>query len=846
MRKESFKDLVQNNYQVITKVLEETLEPLFTGQKEPEKYNDTIFRTLFLNRPLFPKQVEFVAAVEEYHKTNKCCIGFSDTGTGKTSMATALASLGTHKVIFIEVPPHLIEKTNREIDEVLGSNFDYDVIIVDSYKDIKALTKKGIKLNHHKTIYIVSKEKAKTTYTTTQMFIKRLSKATRYIKNPISGKREKITWKQYSYHCTHCYSEIKAVSQEDYIEYLDKNSCSEAEADENFFPSKKSQKKCKNCHHIIAGPNTKKKSSFKDYYRRVTKYGNKIGQHRLIAIKHNIGVYEFLKRYGIKNRISLGITDEFHESKGGDSLRGNGTSTLISMSQSFIGLTGTLLGGYASDAFYLLYRLFPHFMKKELGFNWNDVMEFETMFGGIEEHFDVESYDPLTGNFTAGNRSYGRHKRPDLSPRLFDAIMPFCIFLRLDEIKFFEGSLSLPAYKEFKHIIEAEDDFLDSYYKYASKLVEVAKEEAGRKANKKEVLISYPQPTNALRRLSKDTLLIPDMMYDEQVFTYEVQTKVIDPISKKRVDLVQQKSVTYTPPFTRAQKPMTNKMQKLIEIIHDNNARGRKVLIYCDFISDGVREEIEKSIRANTTYKVEILPDEISAINREKYIKSLDVDALITNPERVKTGLDLIEYPTIVYYEQAYTTFNVFTLRQASKRSWRIGQTQEVEVHAIAYASTQQQTAFTKMGGKINTSAGIEGRLSNGEDMASMAEDENMQIAMARAIMAEQYGDNKASSSSSVIDLNARDWDKFEQYYLNHLDVFKIDPTAYDEYSPKQRNEDLLPSIKKVITHPTPLASVEVVTEVIVEADIKEEQTQEIEQVVYESTLKKRVQLSLF
>ncbi len=46
------------------------------------------------------------------------------------------------------------------------------------------------------------------------------------------------------------------------------------------------------------------------------------------------------------------------------------------------------------------------------------------------------------------------------------------------------------------------------------------------------------------------------------------------------------------------------------------------------------------------------------------------IDVLITNPELVKTGLDLLDFPTIVFLQSG---FNVYTVQQAARRSWRIG-----------------------------------------------------------------------------------------------------------------------------------------------------------------------------
>jgi len=59
------------------------------------------------------------------------------------------------------------------------------------------------------------------------------------------------------------------------------------------------------------------------------------------------------------------------------------------------------------------------------------------------------------------------------------------------------------------------------------------------------------------------------------------------------------------------------------------------------------------------------------------------VNVVITNPELVKPGLDLLEFPTIIFMQ---SDWNVYTLQQAARRSWRFGQPQAVHVIFLGYA----------------------------------------------------------------------------------------------------------------------------------------------------------------
>ena len=71
---------------------------------------------------------------------------------------------------------------------------------------------------------------------------------------------------------------------------------------------------------------------------------------------------EFIKRYLPTGFFDLAILDEVHELKGGGTAQGQAMSCLIARSKKVLALTGTLMGGYSKDLFYLLWRMFPRQM----------------------------------------------------------------------------------------------------------------------------------------------------------------------------------------------------------------------------------------------------------------------------------------------------------------------------------------------------------------------------------------------------------------------------------------------------------------------------------------------------
>jgi hypothetical protein len=68
-------------------------------------------------------------------------------------------------------------------------------------------------------------------------------------------------------------------------------------------------------------------------------------------------------------------------------------------------------------------------------------------------------------------------------------------------------------------------------------------------------------------------------------------------------------------------------------------------------------------------FRVAVLKAAVKAEAREEWIAARvaeGVEVLICNPRLVATGLDLLDYPSICWYQ---TDYSVYTMRQASRRS---------------------------------------------------------------------------------------------------------------------------------------------------------------------------------
>jgi hypothetical protein len=132
--------------------------------------------------------------------------------------------------------------------------------------------------------------------------------------------------------------------------------------------------------------------------------------------------------------------------------------------------------------------------------------------------------------------------------------------------------------------------------------------------------------------------------------------------------------------------------------------------------------------------RVAVLRSSVPTDKREDWYErqlKAGVEVVICHPKLVETGLDLLAFPTLYFYETGYS---LHTLRQASRRSWRIGQRFPVRVKFVTYSGTMQETCLRLMGKKMLVALMMEGKFS-GEGLQALDADEDLVSAMARELV---------------------------------------------------------------------------------------------------------------
>jgi SNF2 family DNA or RNA helicase len=181
-----------------------------------------------------------------------------------------------------------------------------------------------------------------------------------------------------------------------------------------------------------------------------------------------------------------------------------------------------------------------------------------------------------------------------------------------------------------------------------------------------------------------------------------------------------------------------NKEKELINLCLKEKEKGRKVLVYSNLT--GVRDLVSRLsiLLENVGLKTAVLRSTVATTKREDWILDkvdLGIDVMICNPKLVETGLDLLDFPTIVFMQTGY---NVYTTMQATRRSWRIGQTQDVNIHYICYRDTAQQVCLSLMSEKIKVTQGASGKMPETGLEALNNNVDDIQTAIAKQILSDE------------------------------------------------------------------------------------------------------------
>jgi superfamily II DNA or RNA helicase len=414
---------------------------------------------------------------------------------------------------------------------------------------------------------------------------------------------------------------------------------------------------------------------------------------------------DFIGRY-MDHWFDYAICDEAHQ-LANDTAQGNGLGTLAACADRTLILTGTLLGGYADDVYNLLFRVDARKMVAR-GYEWGEagLRSFAETYGVLEK---VTTIEPADNSCSKARVTKHVKRRPGASPRLFsEFLMGLAAFVSLEDI-----SAELPSYTE-----EVIGVPMDASLQAAYKALEEDIKEAIKQHHMNHSVLSVGM--NAL-------LLYPDHAWGiGDLYGYDY-----DPDTQRRERFLVAR------PEDLDENVVYAKERRLIEIVKAELQGGRRRChVYAVYTQKRDVTERLTRILEREGIRSAVLTSAVPPEKREAWFARKlreGVQVTISHPKIIETGLDLLDHPSLIFFESGYS---LYTLRQASRRSWRIGQRQPVRVFYLHYEGTMQSSCLRLMAKKMLVSLAMEGKFDQG-GLHSSEEDDDILTAMARELVTE-------------------------------------------------------------------------------------------------------------
>ncbi len=407
------------------------------------------------------------------------------------------------------------------------------------------------------------------------------------------------------------------------------------------------------------------------------------------------------------------IADEVHEYKGRGSAQGIAAGILADVCGTSLALTGTLAGGYASTLFHLLYRFSPALRAE---FEHHEESRWIARYGFVEHTVRRPADEPLEDGRHSRRRRYRTviRERPGLAPAALFHLIGHTVFLRLADV-----ASGLPPYAEQVRLVGLDDTPDETGYSQRS---------------------AYQAVFTTLRKALADALA----QGSKRLLGAYLQTLLAYPDGCTRGETVfdpqTQRPLVQVPPLS--EERVYPKEQALLDLVAAERQAGRRVLVYVTHT--GTRDitgRLETLLTRHGARVAVLKADAVKPDRREAWVAERvqeGLDVLVCHPRLVQTGLDLLEFPTVCWYE---TDYSVYTLRQASRRSWRIGQTRPVRVVYLAHRQTLQADALTLVAKKLQSSLAVEGELPE-DGLAAYGDDgDDLLLALARQIVSGEAAD---------------------------------------------------------------------------------------------------------
>lgn len=572
--------------------IREQFQPLFdpaAEQLSPEVLRINDYIRAHAGYSLYPAQLAVAESVKRKLSEGKSAFIVAECGSGKTKIgATALAAYQAQKrkktFNIILCPSHVAKKWVREIAETLPDTVGVIVRSIAELDSLYAQYRQGDK----SICAVISKEKARDGYMRRPAVLFDARKG--------------------AFRCPSCGEIIELPSSDE----EDGWTTAKPEA---FRMENRRNHQCMSCDGPLW---TAVNPSVPSPWVKIPEYGwvhRKLAVHAMQKTKNPAALDALLslhenpdgyfptrgacRRYPLssyikkryRGRLDGLIVDELHEYNN-DSGQGDAMAELFGTAKKVIGMTATLINGYSSGIFHLLYRTSAQLMLAD-GKPHEKPALFNTEYGVVET-----TYTEADERYAAKRRSQKSGVRtrqlPGVSPLVFSRfLLEKTAFLSLSDM-----GKALPSYEEIPIACRMDEAVQSEYKRIEDALVRVLRSD--RRAAQK-ILSAY------LNLLT----VYPDQPYDQKPILYpDSDVPIVEPENIGDADTLGEKEL------------------RTLEIVRAAIQNGERALLYTSWVRTDSQQKLKKLLTdegylelaaKSNVYKLPLQPSSPNTTSREPY-----------------------------------------------------------------------------------------------------------------------------------------------------------------------------------------------------------------------------------
>lgn len=599
---------------------------------------------------LFSAQKHVATALWKRLKQANYAILIGEMGVGKTTIASAVAALMADRgnPALVLCPPHLVNKWVREIREIVPLAMAmplYRLSDVERFvSEVKRLGRDNLG-RQIPTFAVLSREMAKLGSGWRPGYVRR-----KRLVRGSDGQKQVLEL----FACPRCGHIVHHTEGNEEIAPV---------LDASYFSKKRHCYACREPLYQMTNLNSKADTSSTVLGERAIEPGTLAGLRGSSAngtARFPIADYIARRHRGF---FKLLITDEVHQLKGQSTDQGYAFGALIRACAKTLALTGTLYGGRATSLFFLLHRLAPRIRAQ---FLWSDAQKWAERYGILERVTKVSDENEDYGVYSGKRRrrTFVR-ELPGISPELVMQLLDSTAFLALSDLGF-----DLPEYREVPVLLPMTREQRAAY--------------------------------DHLQLTLEDELRARLLEGDHSLLGAYLQSLLAYPNAPFRPEVVRAKdgAIVASAPGLGEER-VYPKEEWLLELARQEKGQGRRLIVFCR--QTGTRDITArlKSLLQGIGLRTLVLNASVGTQSREEWLRHRladGLDVLITNPRLVETGLDLVAFQSTAFFELDYS---VYTMQQAARRTWRLGQVDDVSVYYAIYQDTMEHRAMGLVAQKL-------------------------------------------------------------------------------------------------------------------------------------------------